>query len=74
MSVLTEGIQAEMYTSVRGRDRFFYCSNLPQGQGFHADPLDQAFLQVPGVQQVLFYLQGPQCLIHPVCCYKEERL
>lgn len=53
---------------------FFYCSNLPQGQGFHADPLDQAFLQVPGVQQVLFYLEGPQYLTHPVCCYKERRL
>lgn len=47
-----------------------YCSaDLQQDQGFHADPPDQAFLQAPGVQLVLFYLQDPQLLTHPVCRY-----
>lgn len=40
--------------------------DVQQGQGFHVDPLDQAFLQVPGVQLVLFFRLGPLHLLHPV--------
>lgn len=46
------------------------CTDLQQGQGFHADPLDRVFLEVPGVQLVLFYLLDPQHLPHPVCGYE----
>lgn len=47
-------------------------SDLRRGQGFHADPLGRAFLKVPGVQPVLFYLLDPRNLPHPArgnkCC------
>lgn len=50
---------------------FFICSSdLQQGQGFHADPLDRAFLEVLGVQPVLFYLVDPLHQPLPVCGYR----
>lgn len=69
--VFTKGLNT--YTS-QNVHVLFCCSDLPRARGFHADPLDQAFLQVPGVQQVLFYPEGPRCLTHPTCRYKEQRL